>query len=90
LAIAAVGYAMLALVDSVARLPVLVAGFILFYIGTGPTIVLGTDLVVASAPRVKAGAAPALSETSQEFGIALGVAMLCSPPLARPSPTAST
>jgi len=38
--VAAVGYLVLALVDNFAGLPVLVAGFILVYIGSGPVMVL--------------------------------------------------
>jgi MFS transporter, DHA2 family, multidrug resistance protein len=37
---------------------------------------LGTDLVVGSAPPEKAGSAAAMSETSTELGLALGVAVL--------------
>lgn len=76
MAITSVGYVVLALVDSVAGLPVLVAGFILVYIGTSPVMVLGTDLVVSTASPEKAGSAAAMSETSAEFGISLGVAIL--------------
>lgn len=46
------------------------------YLGTGPTMVLGTDLVVATAPPGKAGSAAAMSETSSEFGLAIGIAIL--------------
>nr|WP_308282771.1 hypothetical protein [Pseudonocardia nigra] len=57
-------------------LAVVVAGLTLFFLGGAPLLVLGTDLVVASAPPQRAGAASALSETAQEFGGALGLALL--------------
>jgi DHA2 family multidrug resistance protein-like MFS transporter len=70
------GYAMIALVDSTDGLPLLVTGFVLVYTGISPMMVLGTDLVVGSAPPEKAGSAAAMSETAMEFGIALGIAGL--------------
>ncbi len=76
LAVSAAGYAVLTLVGTAGGLPVLVAGFVLVYAGNAPIMVLGTDLVVTTAPPEKAGAAAAMSETSMEFGIALGVAVL--------------
>ncbi|HZY39311.1 MAG TPA: MFS transporter [Mucilaginibacter sp.] len=44
--------------------------------GCGLTVTLGIDMVVASAPPNKAGAAAGISETSTNFGAALGVALL--------------
>lgn len=54
----------------------LVAGWSLINLGAGPLITLGTDLVIGSAPLEKAGSAAAISETSNEFGFALGIAAL--------------
>jgi DHA2 family multidrug resistance protein-like MFS transporter len=76
LAVSAAGYAVLTLVGIAGGLPVLIAGFVLVYAGNAPIMVLGTDLVVSTAPREKAGSAAAMSETSMEFGVALGVAVL--------------
>jgi MFS transporter, DHA2 family, multidrug resistance protein len=76
LAVSAAGYAVLTLAGGAGGLPVLVAGFVLVYAGNAPIMVLGTDLVVSTAPREKAGSAAAMSETSMEFGVALGVAVL--------------
>ncbi|MGP3974148.1 MFS transporter [Streptomyces sp. 8N114] len=70
------GYALISLVDSTDGLPLLVTGFVLVYTGISPMMVLGTDLVVGSAPPQKAGSAAAMSETAMEFGIALGIAGL--------------
>jgi DHA2 family multidrug resistance protein-like MFS transporter len=43
--------------------------------GMGPQGVLCTEMVISSVPPQKAGAASALSETSAEFGIAMGIAV---------------
>jgi DHA2 family multidrug resistance protein-like MFS transporter len=43
--------------------------------GMGPQGVLGTEMVISSVPATKAGAASAMSETSGEFGIAMGIAL---------------
>jgi MFS transporter, DHA2 family, multidrug resistance protein len=54
----------------------LTIGMVIFSVGLAPAITLGTDLVVGSAPRERAGAAAAISETSAELGGALGIAIL--------------
>ena len=76
LAVSAVGHLTLALVGSEGGLTQLVVGFLLVYAGGGPLIALGTDIVVGSAPPEQAGSASAVSETSTELGMALGVAIL--------------
>ncbi|WP_411081096.1 MFS transporter [Streptomyces sp. cmx-18-6] len=70
------GYALIAQVGSTGGLPLLVTGFVLIYTGISPMMVLGTDLVVGSAPPERAGSAAAMSEAGMEFGIALGIAGL--------------
>ncbi|WP_433404907.1 MFS transporter [Streptomyces sp. CA-146814] len=70
------GYVLITLADSTGGLPLLVIGFVLIYTGISPMMVLGTDLVVGSAPPERAGSAAAMSETGMEFGIALGIAGL--------------
>ena len=55
---------------------ILVFGFALSTLGSGPVVTLGTDLVVGSAPAEKTGAAAALSQASNEFGISLGIGTL--------------
>ena len=47
----------------------------MFALGLAPVFTLTTDLVVGSAPPERAGAASAISETSAEFGGALGIAI---------------
>ncbi|WP_435871576.1 MFS transporter [Micromonospora humida] len=76
LAVSAVGHLSLALIGSEGGLTQLVVGFLLVYAGGGPLIALGTDIVVGSAPPEQAGSASAVSETSTELGMALGVAIL--------------
>ena len=44
--------------------------------GLSPVITMATELIVSSAPQEKAGAASGISETSGEFGGALGIALL--------------
>ncbi|MEU8250053.1 MFS transporter [Nonomuraea sp. NPDC048916] len=53
-----------------------VAGIAVVAFGVGPLFVLGTGMVVGSAPPEKAGSAAALSETSNMFGSTLGLAVL--------------
>jgi DHA2 family multidrug resistance protein-like MFS transporter len=79
--VSAAGFVLLALVDNAARsetsaLAVLVLGSVVFSIGLTPVVALTTDLVLGAAPPERAGAAAAISETSSEFGGALGIAVL--------------
>jgi MFS transporter, DHA2 family, multidrug resistance protein len=55
---------------------VLIVGFMVSCFGTGPLVTLGTNLVVSSAPVERAGSAAAVAQTSNEFGYALGIAVL--------------
>jgi DHA2 family multidrug resistance protein-like MFS transporter len=48
----------------------------MFSLALAPVDTLATDLAVGAAPPERAGAASALSETSAEFGGALGIAIL--------------
>ncbi|MFH9733856.1 MFS transporter [Streptomyces sp. NPDC017260] len=76
LALSTVGYVLLALVGPSGGIALMVVGFGLVYLGLGAIAALGTDLVVGAAPAEKAGSASAMSETVQELGVALGVAIL--------------
>lgn len=76
LAGAVLGYLLLAAADVGSGFSLVVIGIALVFLGGGPISALGTDLVIASAPPHKAGAAASLSETSTELGISLGVALL--------------
>lgn len=57
-------------------LALLVAAIFLMSAGCGITVTLGIDLVVASAPPQKAGAAAGISETSTALGGSFGIAIL--------------
>lgn len=54
----------------------LIAGFALFNFGAGPLLTIGTGTIIGAAPPQKAGAAAALSQTSNELGFALGVGIM--------------
>jgi DHA2 family multidrug resistance protein-like MFS transporter len=76
LALTAVGFLALLELDGGSGLAVLVIASVVISLGLGPVMTLTTDLVVASAPPARAGAAASLSETSGVFGGALGVALI--------------
>jgi MFS transporter, DHA2 family, multidrug resistance protein len=75
LALAAFGVGLLTQVGA-SSLSLLVLGNVIMSLGFGPVFTLATDVVVGSAPPERAGAASGLSETSAEFGGALGIAVL--------------
>ena len=53
-----------------------VIGFSIVNLGAGPLITLSTELILGSVPPARAGSAAAISESSGEFGFALGIAFL--------------
>jgi DHA2 family multidrug resistance protein-like MFS transporter len=55
---------------------VLVIGFAVSCLGAGPLVSLGTNLIVGSVPPAKAGSAAGIAQTGNEFGYALGIAVL--------------
>ncbi len=69
------GYVLLATAETGDRMLVAV-GFAFVYLGLGAIAALGTDMVVGAAPVAKSGSAASMSETVQELGIAVGVALL--------------
>jgi DHA2 family multidrug resistance protein-like MFS transporter len=75
LAVSAIGFAGVALVDGSHGLIALVGGMTLMGIGMAPVFTLGNDIVISAAPPERAGAASALSETSAELAGALGIAV---------------
>jgi MFS transporter, DHA2 family, multidrug resistance protein len=76
LALAAAGLGLFTQLGSATGLGILVTGSVVFSLALAPVDTLATDLAVGAAPPERAGAASALSETSAEFGGALGIAML--------------
>jgi DHA2 family multidrug resistance protein-like MFS transporter len=57
-------------------LAMLVTGTVVLTLGCGVVVTLGIDMVVATAPPERAGAAAGISETSTTLGSALGIALL--------------
>src|SRR5215213_4905152 len=76
LVLSAVGFGMLTQVEAASGLAILVIGSVVLSLGVAPVGTLATDIVVGSAPPERAGAASGISETSAEFGGALGIAIL--------------
>ncbi|HLR94370.1 MAG TPA: MFS transporter [Jiangellaceae bacterium] len=75
LGISVIGYALLA-IAGIGDVVIVVVGFAFVYLGLGAIAALGTDMVVGAAPASKSGSAAAMSETVQELGTAVGVALL--------------
>jgi DHA2 family multidrug resistance protein-like MFS transporter len=76
LAVAAVGLVVLAQVGSEPNLALVIGGLTVLGIGAAPASTLSVDLIVGSAPPERAGSASAVSETGNELGNALGIALL--------------
>jgi len=75
LALSAVGYWMITSFGSSTGFMPFALASVIFSLGTSPVFTLTTDLIIGAAPPERAGAASALSETSAEFGGALGIAV---------------
>lgn len=75
LALSIVGYTIIALSHELSITRVITA-FIILGIGIGMAETLSNDLILSSAPRHKAGAASAISETAYEFGSVLSITAL--------------
>ncbi|GAA0943644.1 MFS transporter [Nonomuraea longicatena] len=63
-------------VPAVGGLPLLVAGLVLASAGIALPMTVGNGIIMTAAPPEKAGSAASLSETSGEFGVAMGIAAL--------------
>jgi DHA2 family multidrug resistance protein-like MFS transporter len=74
--ITALGYFILTFVSSSSGLALLVIGFVIAFFGGGPMGALGPNMVISTAPPERAGAAASMSETSNQLGIALGIAVM--------------
>ncbi len=74
--LAALGFAMLTQLSSVESPWLLFVGMLVLCLGTAPIGTITTDLVMSEVPPERAGAASGISETSFEFGGALGIAVL--------------
>ena len=76
LVLTAVGFGVSSQIDGNFNLAAIVVGSCLYSLGLAPVFTLATDMIVGTAPAERAGSASALSETSSEFGGALGIAIL--------------
>ncbi|HWL39096.1 MAG TPA: MFS transporter [Gemmatimonadaceae bacterium] len=76
LMLGAIGFGVLSQMRADSGIPHLVTAFIILSIGIGATLTVTTDLIVGVAPPERAGAASAISETSSELGLALGIALI--------------
>jgi len=76
LLLSALGFASLTQISAAESPWMLLGGMLAFCIGLSPIGAITTDLVMGAAPPERAGAASAISETSYEFGGALGIAVL--------------
>ena len=76
LVLAAAGFVLLAQVSGDDGLATIVSGSVVFALGLAPVYTLAADIMVGAAPPERAGAAAGISETSSEFGGALGIAIL--------------
>ena len=76
LIISAAGFAMIALSNGQIDAAGIAIAFLLLGVGIGAAETVSNELIVASAPKDKAGAASAVSETAYELGAVLGTAVL--------------
>ncbi|MFD3921543.1 MFS transporter [Streptomyces sp. NPDC058595] len=76
LAVAGAGFVVLAQAGADSGPATVMVALGLLNVGVSPTVVLGTDMMLNSAPPEKAGAVSAISDTSHELGLGLGIAVL--------------
>jgi DHA2 family multidrug resistance protein-like MFS transporter len=76
LAVTVAGLAALTRLSPTTPTVLALAGPVIVNLGVGPFVTLATELVQRAVPQHKAGAAAALSQTSGEGGVALGLAIL--------------
>ncbi|MFB9723982.1 MFS transporter [Planobispora longispora] len=76
MALAAAGFALYSRTGLELDYAYLVVAMIITSTGIGLTFAVVNDTIIASAPRERAGAAAAISETATEMGGALGIAVL--------------
>jgi MFS transporter, DHA2 family, multidrug resistance protein len=76
LVLAASGLVLHTQVPAVGGVPLLVGGLVLASAGIALPMTVGNGIIMTAAPPEKAGSAASLSETSGEFGVAMGIAAL--------------
>ncbi len=70
------GYLLVAVSASTGALPLLIVAFVSLGVGIGAAETVSNELILASAPPAKAGAASAVSETAYELGAVLGTTII--------------
>jgi MFS transporter, DHA2 family, multidrug resistance protein len=70
------GYLTVAAAATAQNLVLLAVGLVVSSVGAAPLGALGITLVFSTAPMEKMGSASSMTETTAEFGIALGVALM--------------
>ncbi|MGW7491997.1 MFS transporter [Streptomyces sp. NPDC054786] len=75
LLVAAAGFTCMTMLGVDHNIPLVVGGATAIGVGSAIVLTLVTDLVVAAAPPERAGSVSALTQTFQEFGGALGIAV---------------
>lgn len=76
LSFSVLGYLLVAVSTSAGALPLLIAAFVSLGVGIGAAETVSNELILASAPPAKAGAASAVSETAYELGAVLGTTII--------------
>ena len=76
LSLSVAAYLIIAMSTDAAALGTLIAAFGLLGLGIGAAETVSNELILATAPPTKAGAASAVSETAYELGAVLGTAVL--------------
>jgi len=76
LLVSAFGMAVLTRIGDGGGLAVILLSLVIMSLGLNPALTLTTDMIMGVAPPDRAGAASAISETSSELGLALGMAIL--------------
>jgi DHA2 family multidrug resistance protein-like MFS transporter len=76
LAFSVIGYVLVAMTASSGSLPLLIIAFVSLGMGIGAAETVSNELILASAPSSKAGAASAVSETAYELGAVLGTTIM--------------
>jgi DHA2 family multidrug resistance protein-like MFS transporter len=76
MAIAAIGFGALALLEPTSNYALIAAGLVLAALGTGLLMPPATTALVAALPPAKAGVGSAMNDTTREVGGALGIAVV--------------
>lgn len=76
LVVSVIGLLVVTQADAASGSTTVMIGFAVTSFGGSPLVSLGTNLVIGSAPPEKAGSAAGLAQTGNEFGYALGIAIL--------------